>query len=251
MDINELNKVWLSEEKRAFTGWDFSYLTGRVSEQKLPWDYRAIILSYMSSSGVMLDMGTGGGEFLLTLSPVEGNTYATEAYPPIFELSKRVLSGHGIEVRQVFNDEQLPFDDGFFDLIINRHESFCADEVFRLLKPGGIFVTQQVGGQNNKRLSKLVLGTESRRTLPSFSLQSTMDEWVGSGFAIINGMESFPLQKFYDIGALVYFAKIIEWEFPGFSVEACFDNLCLLQQDIEKNGYVPSDQHRFFVVSSK
>lgn len=43
---------------------------------------------------------------------------------------------------------------------------------------------------------------------------------------------------FYDVGALVYFAKIIEWEFPGFSVDACFGNLCKLQKELDANGFI-------------
>lgn len=54
------------------------------------------------------------------------------------------------------------------------------------------------------------------------------------GFKTINGDEFFPMQKFFDIGALVYFAKIIEWEFPDFSVEKCFEKLCKLQSILEE-----------------
>ncbi|PRR79867.1 hypothetical protein CLLI_06000 [Clostridium liquoris] len=41
---------------------------------------KKIVKSYMDSDKVMLDMGTGGGEFLLSLNPYRGKTYATEAY---------------------------------------------------------------------------------------------------------------------------------------------------------------------------
>ncbi|WP_425447216.1 hypothetical protein [Dethiothermospora halolimnae] len=56
---------------------------------------------------------------------------------------------------------------------------------------------------------------------------------------------------FYDIGALVFFVKIIEWEFPGFSVDRCFDRLVELQQRIEKDGYVETTEHRYYMILKK
>jgi len=145
MDFLSWKNAWLAEERMTFKGWDFSHIATRMTEEKLPWDYKEIVQSYMDPSKAMLDMGTGGGEFLLSLNPPRHKTFATESYPPNVEVCRKTLPSYEIEVRQVFRDEELPFDDGFFDLVINRHESFSASEVFRVLKPGGIFVTQQVG----------------------------------------------------------------------------------------------------------
>ncbi|WP_365845908.1 hypothetical protein [Clostridium sp.] len=40
-----------------------------------------------------------------------------------------------------------PFEDNTFDIVINRHESYCVSEVKRILKTDGIFIAQQVGGK--------------------------------------------------------------------------------------------------------
>jgi SAM-dependent methyltransferase len=145
----------------------------------------------------------------------------------------------------------LPFEDSFFDLVINQHESFSAKEVCRILKPNGIFVTQQVGGQNNRVLARFVLENESKIIDSNFNLEKTTVELAQAGFTILGNMEHFPQLKFFDVGAIVYFAKVIEWEFPGFSVEKCYDKLCLLQEKIEKDGYISSNEHRFFIVAQK
>ena len=71
------------------------------------------------------------------------------------------------------------------------------------------------------------------------------------GFAILKADEYFPKLTFFDVGALVYYAKIIEWEFPNFTVDSCFKQLCLLQSIIEKQGFVESEEHRFVIVSQK
>lgn len=246
MNKQELMKYWQEEEKQSFKGWDFSHIAGRYIEEALPWSYRDMVKALMEDK-VMLDMGTGGGEFLLSLEPKAGLTYATECYPPNIELCKKLLPQHGIELRAVVDDEQLPFENNFFDLIINRHESFSVKEIFRILKPGGRFITQQVGGMNNKEMSKRLLGAYPDVVDMGFNLSNTVMELENSGFRIMNQQEYFPYARFYDIGALVFFAKIIEWEFPGFSVEKYFDQLYELHQQLEADGFVESTEHRFFI----
>lgn len=47
-----------------FTGWDFSWLNSRSTETSLPWSYADEIAAHTGYASTMLDMGTGGGEFL-------------------------------------------------------------------------------------------------------------------------------------------------------------------------------------------
>jgi SAM-dependent methyltransferase len=252
MTRQDMRDVWLREEERTFTGWDFSYIADRTSEQGMEWDYRSIVQSYLKPDHTLLDMGTGGGELLLSLSPPSGRTYATESYLPNYELCLKRLPIHGITVRHVTDDDILPFADTFFDLVINRQASFDAQEVYRVLKPGGLFITQQVGGQNNLALTHRLIGEETSRTTdPAFSLKSASRQLLEAGFAIRDGKECYPILRFYDVGALVYYAKIIEWEFPGFSVERYDDRLCEMQEDVENIGYVESREHRFFILATK
>lgn len=250
MNKNKLMELWKHEEEQSIKGWDFSYIRERHSEEELPWDYRLIVKEHMNDK-VMLDMGTGGGEFLLSLEPKAGRTYATEGYPPNIELCKKLLPQYGIEIRAIESDEQIPYESSFFDLVINRHESFSAREVYRILKPGGRFITQQVGGKNNKELSKLLLGEYPSEVSMDFNMENTARRLEAEGFEIVNKQEFFPRVRYYDIGALVYCAKIIKWEFPNFSVERCFDKLCELQKKLERDGYIESMEHRFLIEAVK
>ncbi|WP_342563547.1 methyltransferase domain-containing protein [Paenibacillus sp. FSL R7-0345] len=251
-EMDQWKQSWLQEERRSFRGWDFSALAGRMEGEELPWNYEAAVRTYMNAAaGNLLDMGTGGGEFLLSLSPPPGRTYATEAYPPNVEICSKLLPQHGIELRQVFSDDSLPFADGSFELVMNRHEAFSAGEVYRILQPGGAFITQQVGGRNNRALSELLLGEDAAPADYGFCLEPVCSELQRSGFKVIETAEAFPLLRFRDVGALVYFAKIIEWEFPGFSVEKGYDRLIRLQQQLEREGYIESMEHRFMIVAVK
>ncbi|PZD96298.1 SAM-dependent methyltransferase [Paenibacillus sambharensis] len=249
--MTEFMKQWLLEEQRTFEGWNFDFFEGRVDEDPLPWDYRELVLASMTGDKTMLDMGTGGGEFLVSLSPPRERTFATEAYPPNYELCRHKLPAYGIAVSFIENDEELPYDSNFFDLVINRHEAYSPQEVQRVLKPGGMFITQQVGGWNNRELSSCLLGDEAAKADEEWKLERASEKLIEAGFTIVQSAEAFPVIRFRDIGALVYYAKIIEWEFPGFSVERCYDRLTSLQEKLERRGYVESMEHRFMIVARK
>lgn len=250
MDNIDIKRRWEIEEEKSFTGWDFSHLDNRMQEEELPWNYMEIINRYQLRNYRLLDMGTGGGEFLLTLEHPYSNTFVTESYLPNVDLCKKKLGSLGIDVRQVIDDSDLPFDNESIDIIINRHESYDVKEVFRVLKRNGIFITQQVGAMNNLEFSNLLLdGNRIKNLDHSFEVQ--VENAKDIGFEILDAEEYFPYIKFFDVGALVYFAKIIEWEFQGFSVERCFEKLLELHSRIESNGFVESMEHRFLIVAKK
>ncbi|MFR1709547.1 MAG: class I SAM-dependent methyltransferase [Clostridium sp.] len=251
MEYVKLKEYWLSEEQHSFKGWDFSYLDKRTSEESLPWNYDEIVRQYLNPNSILLDMGTGGGEYLLTLNHSYCNTFATEAYPPNFEFCQKTLKPLGIDVRKVFNDKYLPFEGEMFDIIINRHEAFDVNEVYRLLKPNGLFITQQVGGLNNKELSRLLINDFKEIITSEHTLKNNLMLIQNKGLTILKSDEYFPKLKFFDVGALVYFAKIIEWEFPNFSVDSCFKQLCKLQSIVEQQGFIESKEHRFVLVAQK
>ena len=250
MNYNELKKQWIAEEQHAFKGWDFSHIDGRWESEQLPWDYKEVVQQHLKDDDELLDMGTGGGEFLLTLNHPYHNTSVTEAYEPNVKLCKEKLVPLGITVMQVFDDNMLPYDSESFDIIINRHEEYDEKEVNRLLKDGKMFITQQVGGQNNVDLSNRLLG-EHIREYSEHTLKNNIRVLENAGFEVVKADEVIVPIKFFDVGAFVYFAKIIEWEFPSFSVEKHFDKLCEFRSEIEQTGCLTGHEHRFIIAAKK
>ena len=252
MNQNELLSAWKAEEAIAHIhGWDFSHIAGRYTEQDdLPWDYRDVIEAYLRPEMKILDIDTGGGEFLLSLNHPHENTSATENYPPNVALCREVLLPLGIDFRPGDGKGKLPFDDGSFDLVINRHGDFNAGEIHRVLKPGGLFITQQVGAENDRELVELLCG-ETEIPFPEQYLHLTSKAFMEAGFTILRGEEVFRPIRFFDVGALVWFARIIQWEFPGFSVDTHLENLMNVQRILEENGSIDGRIHRFLLVARK
>ncbi len=252
MNIEILKEIWKQEENVAHIhGWDFSHIHGRYEEeQDLPWDYASIVRYYLHKDTKLLDYDTGGGEFLLSLKHPCSKTSATEGYPPNVKLCRERLLPLGIHFKECSNASDIPFADESFDLIINRHGDFDAPELYRLLRSKGIFVTEQVGGENNRDLVEMVL-PGAKKPFPHLNLKEQRKAFEKAGFQIIQAEEAFRPITFYDIGAFVWFARIIEWEFPGFSVDRCFENLLKMYRVIENNGKITGTIHRYLIVAIK
>ena len=252
MAETSLYSVWKEEERIAYIhGWDFSHITGRYSEQDdLPWDYRELILRHLNPDHRLLDIDTGGGEFLLSLNHPHENTAATENYPPNVALCAETLLPLGVDFRPGDGKGILPFDDNSFDRVINRHGDFHPEEIFRVLKPGGLFITQQVGAENDRELVSLLCG-DMPMPFPDQYLSVAAEKFRTSGFRILQGEEAFRPIRFFDTGALVWFARIIQWEFPGFSVDTHLAGLQKAQRILDENGCVEGSIHRFCLIAQK
>lgn len=253
MNYTELKKIWLAEEAAAHIhGWDFSHIEGRFNngEDKLEWDYVQIVREYLSPEKRLLDIDTGGGEALLSFGHPYKMTSATEAYPPNVKLCEETLLPLGIDFRKAENYADMPFESESFDIVINRHGAYDVSELRRILKDGGIFVTEQVGCENDRGLVEF-LCPNAEQKFKGWNLENNLRRFEENGFTILKQGECFRPIEFYDVGALVWFARIIEWEFLGFSVLNNFEQLCRAQEIIEKHGKVSGNNHRFLIAAKK
>ena len=252
MNVNELIENWKTEEQIAYIhGWDFSHIHERYTEQEdLPWDYRAVIEEYLHPEMKILDIDTGGGEFLLSLRHPHENIAAMENFSPNVKLCQEILLPLGIDFRPGDGKGKIPFDDGAFDMVINRHGDFNASEIYRVLKPGGFFITQQVGAENDRELVELLCG-KTETPFPDQYLSITAGKFEDVGFTVLRGDEAFRPIRFFDVGALVWFARIIQWEFPGFSVATHLKKLLKAQRILEEQGSIDGSIHRFLLTAQK
>lgn len=166
------------------------------------------------------------------------------------ELCKKTLLPLGIDFKSCDTPSNIPFESESFDIIINRHGDFHAEELYRLLKKGELFITEQVGSENDRNLVEMVL-PNTQKPFPHLNLKEQREIFENAGFHIIRAEEVFRPIRFYDVGAFVWFAHIIEWEFPGFSVERCFDSLLKIQKSIEDTGYIEGTIHCYLIVAKK
>jgi SAM-dependent methyltransferase len=247
---DEFDRMVEEAWQHEFSGWDFSYVSGRMLESPLAWDYHQIVLEQFRDVNSLLDMDTGGGEFLSSLQPLPPVTIATEGYPPNVPVAKARLGPLGVEVIDTWAPVPLPFDDNSFDLVINRHGGYRAAELYRVLKPGKRFVTQQVGGSNCIHLNEM-LQDRVEFQYSYWTLEYAVRELEESGFRIIDQREDYPSLEFVDIGAVVYYLKVISWQVSGFTIEKYYDKLARIHNLIQETGSFVVSEHRFFIEAQK
>lgn len=241
-----------------FSGWDFSWLAARSTDEPLPWSYRSELARRAAGARRMLDMGTGGGEFLSRLAVRSPRTVATEGWPPNVPVAGRRLRPLGIPVVQdegaadnVAEDPsrgRLPFRDGAFELVANRHEAFLAAEVSRVLAPGGTFITQQVDTYSYDELYRL-LGLPVPDQ-PETWLPLARRQLRDAGLSVLVARAGEERQHFRDMAGIIYYLRVISWAVPECSFERYAGRLRKLHET-EEAWPVTVRQRRFLVIAAK
>ncbi len=220
MDEQALLRQWEQEAEQPFQGWDFSYLRGRYHEEAPPWSYEAQVRAVLPGADSLLDMGTGGGEKLLEFRDLfPPRTFATEGYIPNIPLAGANLKPYGVQVvaYDCEQDPVMPFADASFARIINRHEAYNGQEIARVLRPGGVFCTQQVDGRDMTDLFSL-FGVEP--AYADVTLANFRRDLENAGLHIQAASDWTGTATFADVGALVYYLHAIPWQAPpDFSVQ--------------------------------
>jgi SAM-dependent methyltransferase len=251
MSRDLLIERWRAEEAAPFVGWDFSYLQGRMIEELPPWSYPERAAELMRQAASLLDIGTGGGERLLALQPHWPATVAvTEDYPPNVALARERLGPLGVLVREASSGEvaALPFADGEFELVLNRHSGIPCAEIARVLVPGGVFLTQQVHG----------LWAES--LIAAFGARPAWPHATATYFGAClerAGMDLDRVERwqgelaFTDVGAVVYYLKAVPWLVEGFSVDTHLAPLLELQRRLEHEGRLVYEARSYLIEAHK
>ena len=272
--VEALLQSWRAEATAELEGWDFSVIADRHSEEQPPWFYDRLARDVLTGATSALDMGTGGGEVLLGLGDaLPDDTVATEGWPPNIAVAQRNLNPRGIAVVEYDAESDdstmpfptmpfptmpfptmpfptMPFPDGRFDVVLNRHEAYRADEVLRILKPGGSFLTQQVDGRDFEETQRLFGG---HTDYPHITLDNLRAEAEAAGFDIERAEEWSGRSRFTDVGALVHYFSLVPWEVPeDFGVDAYADVLLGLHRGGPEQGRpITFTMRRFYLLARR
>ena len=126
----------------------------------------------------------------------------------ILPVARQRLEPLGVTVMPVGDDDQLPLPDASCDLVIDRHESYDPEEVFRILRPEGIFITQQVGGEHDVELNEWL---EIPFDVPwrDWSQRRGAAGLEAAHLDIFERQEATARTRFYDVGAIVFYLRAI------------------------------------------
>ena len=246
--MEKLYAQWKKDEQTPFSGWDFSYIRNRLKVENPPWGYRKEAKKLIKKATAVLDIGTGGGEVLPLLGPFPKHTFATESWLPNVPVARKKLGPLGIKVIKTDKSGKLPFVDKKFDLVLNRHSFYDEKEIFRVLKNGGKFLTQQVDGDNLKDLAR---GFGVKPQIKNWTLKIARNNLEKIGFKIEQAKEWSGNTEFKDVSAIVYSLKAIPWIVKGFSVDKYLPVLEKLQNKLNNGKRLIFITKRFLIKARK
>ncbi|MFF3767269.1 class I SAM-dependent methyltransferase [Streptomyces sp. NPDC001922] len=242
-------------------GWDFSWFTGRATEQRPSWGYARLLADRAAKAEAVLDIQTGGGEVLASVPVAPPVVAATESWPPNVDIARRNLAGFGATVAEVDDRAGLPFPSDHFDLVVSRHPVVTRwDEVRRVLRPDGTYLSQQVGPGSVRELTEFMMGPQpaSAHSSPGpLATTAGATPIAAASTAEAAGLEVADLRQealrmeFHDIAAVVHFLRKVIWIVPGFTVDAYRERLAELHDFMERHGPFVAHSQRFLIEARK
>lgn len=237
----------IREAERAPAGWDFSWLAGRAEEQRPTWRFFDRVAERAPTATRLLDVECGTGRMLSDLPTLPPTVVGVEGWPPSAAVAARSLGERGAYLLVGSNESgALPLRSDSFDLVISRHPVRVRwDEIARVLSPGGTYFAQHVGPHSMRELAEALRGP-----LPEASARDPLVERNAAEAAglIVNELQyERPEVVFYDIGAVVFFLRVVVWTVPDFSVDRYERQLRAVHDRIKADGCFRTTSSRLLV----
>ncbi|MFC0623781.1 class I SAM-dependent methyltransferase [Kribbella deserti] len=234
--------------------WGAGFLPGRYVPGEPSWAWTGLVTPWLDGAEALLDLGTGEGGVLAGLPNLPRLTVATEEWLATVPAAARTLLPKGIHLVVCGGGQEntepdlpprdgLPFRDASYDVVLSRHEAFDPAEVRRVLKPGGVFVTQQVGSGETASVRALC-GLAADPT-ESWDLAEAVRQTEAGGLTVIGSGEERPTSTFTDVAALIGYLRGIPWSVPELdrnSLRPAFGKL-------HAQGPFQAVSHRFWLTA--
>ncbi len=248
--MRDFDRLVAEAEHAPVDAWDFGWLAGRAVEQRPSWRYFDRVVERAAGASSLLEVQAGVGGMIGRLPALPGMAAATEGYPPSVARAAPLLRGRGVHVVVTSQARPgLPFAAGSFDLVVSRHPvEVWWSEIARVLRPGGTYFAQHVGPHSLRTLSEALMGplpVASRRD-PGAERRAA----EAAGLAVRSMRVERPRTAFFDIGAVVYFLRLVPWIVPGFTVDGYREPLRALHEAIERDGAFETTASRTLVEAT-
>lgn len=254
---NNIDYADFYERLGRTNGWNFSSMN--VFSEKIGWNFYEEVVRHTRSSDLLLDIGTGGGEAVLSIAKEALLLVGIDLAQGMIETAQQNLlaaethsAGTHSNVRFLQMDaEKLDFPDFFFNVVSSRHSGFSASEVFRVLDTGGIFLTQQVSEHDKSNISEAFGRGQSLGIQPGTLMERYKHELQTAGFHDIQARQYNVVEHYAtpeDLMFLLTHAPII----PDFGkVEADFERFQQFVKENRDEKGIRTNSARFMITARK
>lgn len=249
--MNQLEYECFYNKVGNINGWDFSNL--RCISEGANWDFYEEVVNRCRNTDILLDIGTGGGENVLKISPFLHFVIGIDLSKGMLETAESNLKKTYKSNVRFFqmSSEDLQFPTGFFDIITSRHAPFSSKEVLRVLNSGGFFLTQQVSESDKLNIKKAFGRGQSFNQKDGKLKESYIRELREAGFTSIQSYEYDAIEYYQRPEDLIFLLKHTP-TIPNFGQDK--NDFEILSNFIEKNRTekgIRTNSKRFLIIGRK
>lgn len=238
----ELDAILAKTKQRV--GWDFSSM--QTIRQNVPWDYAKEVEKYLDKDIDVLDIGTGGGEIFIKLSPRFKYGLGVDSDVNMVSTARNNSRDlRNVEFKVV--DYRLSGITRNFDLIIDRHAPFDVSVIYNHLKKDGYFITQQVGEKNMLNIKK---ASSQLYNMPVINIEDISK----NGFTIVTYKQYDVEYVVKDIESLVFWLNALDIIHADLNTNEIINNVnvlnTILKGNVDDRGFV-TNEHRYLLIAAK
>jgi SAM-dependent methyltransferase len=251
MNSNQVDYRSFYDRVGLLNGWDFGKI--KVVSEGEQWDFYEEVTRKCKKSDVLLDIGTGGGERLLSIADRALLLVGIDqANGMIRTANANLLKTGKPNIRFLQMDaENLEFPEGFFNIVSCRQSGFDAKEVAKVLVKGGIFLTQQVCEGDKRNIAEMFGRGQFSGSRDDQLIHKYRSELNKAGFSDIRSFEydaTEYYQTYKDLVFLLKYTPIV----PGFGQSE--NDFAVLEKFIEQNQTdqgIRTNSKRFMLIATK
>lgn len=252
LPMRDFEQLVAEAELADVSGWGFSWLEGRATEERPPWGYAWLLSERLAKVSSALDLDTGGGEVLSEVPVLPARMVATEGWPANLQLARERLEPRGVEVVEAAPGGPLPIPDASFELVTSRHPVDPPwGEVARVLGPGGRYFAQHVGPESAFELTEFFLGPQPDHIRRRRHPELERAEAESAGLRIRDLRTARCRMEFYDVGAVVWTLRKCPWWVPGFTAERFREKLRAMDTHIREHGAFVAHSTRHLIEAER
>jgi ubiquinone/menaquinone biosynthesis C-methylase UbiE len=204
--MNESEYKSFYDRVGRLNGWDFSKIQCvSVGES---WQFYDEVVQRCTKSDILLDIGTGGGEKLLSIADAALLLLGIDCSPDMIEAASANLKSPEISNVRFFemDADELHFPNQFFNVVSCCQAPFNAQEVARVLVEDGIFLTQQVS--EDDKLNIIEAFGRSRAANEDGTLRNKyVTELRDAGFKEIQTFDYDATEYYHSYEDLIFLLK--------------------------------------------
>jgi SAM-dependent methyltransferase len=199
------------EKAHTFSGWSFEDMRVTPLEAPPAWDYVAVAREQIARGMRVIDLGTGGGEvYSRVIDGIDAEFLASEEWHVNAPVAHARLRPRGVAVVHA-SSERTPWRDASFDVVLSRHEAIEPEDIARILRPGGVFVTQQVADGQWRELDAFF---PDRAQWPDI-YATYRAGFEAAGLTVESQYHAWRV-AYESVADIAYMLLVAPWEVPGF-----------------------------------